>query len=162
MKILLTLAYTLVVLFPIPEAVGETVRKAYLDEQKNVHVITASGKDQKLTHKGNADLLRLAPDNRTIGWLVPNTWTAPGDDGPQSEELVIYRDGKRATIKCGLFIRNYWFWKHGAQVAIDCGGRHFAGREILYDTRTMKEVAGLDQAKVPLEKRPDWAVGDDL
>jgi hypothetical protein len=162
MKTLIALACSLALFLFIPEAMGETVRKAYLDQQKNVHVITTAGKDRKLTHKGNADSLKLAPDNRTIGWLVLNTWTAEGDDGPGSEELMIYREGKLASIKCAPFIRNYWFWKRGAQVAIDCGGRHFAGREILYDARTGKEVARLNQANVPLEKRPDWAVGDDL
>jgi hypothetical protein len=162
MKMLVAFACTLALTLPVPEAMGETIRKAYLDQQKNVHVITTAGKDRTLTHKGNADSLKQAPDNRTIAWLVLNTWTAEGDDGPESEELMIYRDGKLASIKCDPFIRNYWFWQRGAQVAIDCGGRRFAGREILYDTRTLKEVASLDQAKVPLEKRPDWAVGDDL
>jgi hypothetical protein len=154
------LAYTLALFLPVSEAFGKNVRKAYLDQQENVHVITSDGKDQKLTYKGHAASLKLAPDNRTIGWLVLNTWTAEGDDGPQSEKLMIYHDGKLASIECGPFIRDYWFWKRGAQVVIDCGGRHFAGREILYDTRTMKEIASLDQAKVPLENRPDWAAGD--
>lgn len=160
MRILLVLAYTLALFLSTPEAMGATIKKAYLDLQKNVHVITTAGKDQKLTGKGNAGSLKISADNRTIGWLVLNTWTAEGDNGPGSEELAIYRDGKITSIKCGPFIRDYWFWKHGAQVVIDCGGRHFAGQEILYDTRTMKEVARLDEAKVSLEKRPSWAIGD--
>lgn len=162
MRILLALAYTLALFLPIPEAMGETIKKAYLDRQKNVHVITTAGKDRKLTSKGNVGSLKIAADNRTIGWLVLNTWTAEGDDGPGSEELTIYRDGNLSSVKCGPFIRDYWFWEHGAQVVIDCGGRHFAGREILYDTQTLKEVASLDQAKIPLEKRPNWALGSDF
>jgi hypothetical protein len=91
-----------------------------------------------------------------------NTWTAEGDDRPQSEKLMIYRDGKSASIKCDPFVRDYWFWERGAQVVVDCGGRHFAGLEMLYDTRTLKVLATLDQGKVPLENRPGWALGDDL
>jgi hypothetical protein len=78
-----------------------------------------------------------------------------------SEELLIYRDGETASLKCTPFIRDYWFWQNGGQVAMDCGGRRFAGHEILYDTRTLKELARFDQAEVPPGKRPDWSNGDD-
>jgi len=89
-----------------------------------------------------------------------NSWIAEGDIGPESEELAIYHRGKITSIKCSPFIRDYWFWKNGRQVAIDCGGRHFAGREILYDIENLKEISSFDQNKVLLEKRPDWSNGD--
>jgi hypothetical protein len=50
-----------------------------------------------------------------------------------------------------------WFLRDGNQVAIDCGGKHFAGREILYDTRTGKELASFDEADVPMNQRPQWS-----
>jgi hypothetical protein len=106
-------------------------------------------------------MLKLAPDNETVAWLALNTWKAEGDGRPGSEELVIYRNGKLASIKCTPFIRDYWFWQNGSQIAIDCGGRHFAGRELLYDTRTLRELASFDQAEVQLEKRPDWSNSDE-
>jgi hypothetical protein len=89
-----------------------------------------------------------------------NTWTAKGDDGPSSEELMIYRSGKIRSIKCTPLIRDYWFWMNGSQIAIDCGGRHFAGHETLYDTKTMRELSSFDEAEVPLEKRPNWSDTD--
>lgn len=146
--------------FLINQADAEELKKAYLDKKNNVYLVTKQGRHQQITKKGNASMLKLAPNN-TVAWLVMNTWVAEGDDKPGSEELVIYRDGKAASIKCTPFIRDYWFWQEGGQIVIDCGGRRFAGREILYDTSTLKEIENLDQAEVPLNKRPAWSSGDD-
>lgn len=139
------------------EPSAETLRKVYLDQKNNVHLITGEGKHRQVTNKGNAALLKLAPDNKTVAWLVLNTWKAEGSDLAGSEELVIYRKGKQTSIKCTPFIRDYWFWVGGKQIAIDCGGWRFAGREILYDVHTLKELASFDQADIPLEKRPNWS-----
>jgi hypothetical protein len=144
----------------VTNAYGEALRKAYLDNNRNVHIVNDHGRVVQITNEGNANLLKLATDRETVAWLVMNTWAAEGDDGPGSEELIIYRNGKRSSVKCTPFIRDYWFWMNGTQIAIDCGARHFAGREILYDTRTMQELSSFDEAKVPLEKRPDRADAD--
>jgi hypothetical protein len=136
---------------------AEKIKRAHIDDKQNVHIITARDRHTQVTDKGNSTELKLAPDNETVAWLVVNKWTAEGDIGPGAGELVIYRSGKITSIKCSPFIRDYWFWQDGRQIAIDCGGRHFAGREILYDTRTLKEVASFDQNDVPMEKRPDWS-----
>lgn len=160
MKILNHLSCALLALSFTLNVKAEALKSVYLDEKKNVHVVTAHGTLHRLTDKGNATSLKLAPDGETVAWLVMNPWAAEGDDGPGSEELVIYRNKKVNSIKCRPFIRDYWFWMNGSQVAIDCGGRHFAGREILYDTRTLKELSSFDQAEVPLEKRPAWSNND--
>lgn len=139
---------------------SETLKKVYLDSKRNVHIMNDHGRDSQITNKGNASSLKLAPDRETVAWLVLNTWIAEGDDEPGSEELIIYRDGKFSSLKCTPFIRDYWFWMNGNQIAIDCGGRHFAGRETLYDTKTMRELSSFDEAKVPLEKRPNWSDAD--
>lgn len=136
---------------------AEPLRKVYLDQKNNVHLVTMNGKHQQLSNRGNAATLKLAPDNETVAWLVLNTWKAEGADKPGSEELIIYRKGKHSSIKCTPFIRDYWFWSGGKQIAIDCGGRRFAGREILYEVKTLKELASFDQADIPTEKRPDWS-----
>lgn len=141
-------------------AEAETIKNIYLDKKNNVYIITAKGQHQKITNTSNARYLKLAPDNETAAWLVATTWIAEGDYKPGSNELIVYRNRKLASIKCGPFIRDYWFWMNGAQVAIDCGGRHFAGQEILYDTRTLEEIARIDEGKVPLAERPDWSNGD--
>jgi lipopolysaccharide export system protein LptA len=148
--------------FFLAHAEAQTLKKVYLDKQNNVHIITTQGNHQQITHENNATSIKLASDKETVAWLVMNTWIAQGDDKPGSEELIIYRYGKASSVKCVPFIRDYWFWQSGAQVVIDCGGRHFTGHEILYDTKTLKELASFDQAEVPLEKRPEWSTGDDL
>ncbi|WP_322403676.1 hypothetical protein [Massilia luteola] len=141
-------------------AYPETLKKVYLDSNRNIHIINDHGIDKQITNKGNAGPPKLAPDRKTVAWLVMNTWMAEGDDGAGSEELTLYRDGKINSLKCTPFIRDYWFWMNGNQIAIDCGSRHFAGRETLYDTRTMRGLSSFDEAKVPLENRPDWSGAD--
>jgi hypothetical protein len=131
---------------------AEKLKQAYLDDKQNVHVLTAHGHHAQVTNKKNSTELKIAPDNETVAWLVMNNWTAEGDIRPGSEELAIYRNGKADSIKCRPFIRDYWFWNNGSQVAIDCGGRHFAGREILYDTKTLKEISRFNQNDIPMEK----------
>lgn len=122
--------------------------------------LTSHGRHIQVTTKINATSLKITPDNETVAWLVMNNWIAESDDELGSEELVVYHDGKTAPIKCHPFIRDYWFWKNGNQIAIDCGGRHFAGTEILYDTKTAKTISSFYQRDVPLEKRPDWSNGE--
>ncbi|MTW13905.1 hypothetical protein GM658_25145 [Pseudoduganella eburnea] len=130
--------------------------KAYADKAKNVHVVTASGKDQKLTSDRDAEDVRLSPDGEVVTWLV--TPLIPSVDGRKwPKELRVYHEGRTGTIECAGIIREYWFWKKGTHVATDCGGIHFAGIETLYDANTLKEVDSFDQAEVPVEKRPEWS-----
>lgn len=129
--------------------------KAYADKARNVHVVTASGKDIRLTKDRRADDVRLAPDGESASWLELAYFAADGREWPT--ELHVYHGGRTRSTKCGLIIREYWFWKNGTHVAIDCGGLHFAGLETLYEVRTMKEVDSFDQAEVPVEKRPEWS-----
>lgn len=138
---------------------AEVWQRAFQDQRPNVYGISRSGRIVQISNKGNATSLRLAPDNKTHAWLVMHEWAADGDDKPGSDELVIYRNGEAVSLRCGPFIRDYWFWRNGDQVAIECGGKRFAGREILYDTKTMKELESFDQAKVPVNERPDWSSG---
>jgi hypothetical protein len=136
------------------------LKKVYLDKNKNVHIITSRGQNIQVTTKRNAASLKIAPDNETVAWLVTNNWIAEGDDKPGAEELAIYHSGKISFIECRPFIRDYWFWKNGSQIAIDCGGRRFAGTETLYDIKTAKEISSFYEGDVPLEKRPEWSNGD--
>jgi len=149
--------YVLIFAFFSSYVEAEGLKRVYLDQKNNVHVLTQLGERRQITQNGKASMLKLSPDNQTVTWLVLNTWKAEGDEKPRGQELVIYRNKKSASIKCTPFIRDYWFWQNGRQIAIDCGGRHFAGREILYDTNTLKELANFNQAELRLEKRPDWS-----
>ena len=136
---------------------AESLSRVYLDRAQNVHVVQSNGREQQLTKSGLNYNATLAPDGKTAAWLVAHTWNAPGDTEPSSSELVLYRHGKSHRIHCEPFIRDYWFWNRGDSIAIDCGGRHFAGREILYDSVTLKIIDSFDQGKVPAEKRPEWS-----
>lgn len=152
--------YILAIVLLSNSASGELLEKAYLDNNKNVHVHTRKGEHRQITYKKNSRKLKLAPDNETVTWLKLNDWVPEGDKNPGSDELVIYRNRRFASLKCTPFIRDYWFSDNGSRIAIDCGGRHFAGREILYDVRTLRELASFDQAKVPLKNRPHWSNPD--
>lgn len=132
--------------------------KAYADKSRNVHVVTASGKDIRLTRDRRADEVRLAPDGESAAWVALSYFPADGRKWPT--ELHVYRNGRTRSIECGGIIREYWFWKGGTHVATDCGGLHFAGIESLYDVRSMKVVDSFDQAQVPVEKRPEWSTAN--
>ena len=137
-----------------PASAG-SLAKAYADKSNNVHVVTASGKDIRLTTDRRADDVRLSPDGESASWLVLSYFAADGRKWPT--ELQVYHAGRTRSSKCGMIVREYWFWKDGSHVATDCGGLHFSGIETLYEVRTMKEVDSFDQAEVPVEKRPEWS-----
>jgi hypothetical protein len=138
-----------------------SLKQAYLDNTQNVHVVTSTGKDLQVTTTGHRTNIKLSSDGETAAWLVNQTQVAEGETEPAASELVIYRHGQTHSIKCEPFIRDYWFWKKDSRVAIDCGGNHFAGREILYDINSLKKLASFEQAIVPVEKRPTWSASSD-
>lgn len=160
MKIIFSNSYVFIFLLFCTSAHAEFLKNVYLDKENNIHLTTQQGQHRKITFKKNASTPKLAPDRQTVAWLGLNSWIAEGDDKPASEQLIIYRNGRSKSIKCDPFIRDFWFWNNGGQIVIDCGGRRFAGYEILYDTKTFKEIEKIDQATIPLEKRPAWANGD--
>lgn len=135
--------------------------KVYVDNHKNIHVVTSTAKDIRLTNSGYGINASLSPDGKTAAWLVNNNLSSSGDTSPSASELKIYRNGRIQSIRCEPFVRDYWFWRKGRNIAIDCGSLHFAGSEILYDIATMKEIERFDQATVPPEKRPQWSISSD-
>ena len=137
-------------------AAEDALKKIYVDNKNNVHVIFEDGKKKKLTSDGRVSGVKLAPDRKTVMWLIPNTWIAEGDVTPGGSGLAVYHAGKLQSIKCEPFIRDYWFWMDGKQIAIDCGGRHFAGTLILYDAASLRKIESLLQSDVTEEKRPAW------
>ena len=146
---------TIALAFACFAAYAGNLSKAYADKANNVHVVTASGKNVKLTSDRRADDVRLSPDGESASWLALSYFAADGRKWPT--ELFVYHAGRTRSVKCGGIIREYWFWKGGTHVATDCGGLHFAGIETLYEVSSMKEVDRLDQAEVPVEKRPEWS-----
>ena len=140
---------------------GNNAFKAiYVDKTNNVHLVFHDGRDKKISSGGKAASATLAPDNSYAAWLVRNAWIAEGDAGPSASRLAIYRNGQLRFIKCEPFIRDYWFWRGGRQIAIDCGGRHFAGTLKLHDAQTLRTIDAIVQADVPEEQRPAWSRPD--
>ena len=139
--------------FPAQSA---TFKRAYLDSQNKVHVVTGAGKDIVLNSHGKPRTLKLSPDGETVAWDVDNGWK-PDDEDVRPSKLYIHRKGVTRSIECEVFIRDHWFYKRGRFIGVDCGGLHFAGRETLYNIDTLKAVGTFHQADVPLEKRPPWA-----
>lgn len=137
------------------------LKQIYLDDFKNIHVVTLEGRDIQLTTGGHGTMAKLAPGGETAAWIVSETWMGQDEEEAVGSELAVYRNGTIRSIKCEPRIREYWFWMKGNRIAIDCGGSHFAGREILYDVDTLKVLARFEQADVPMEKRPRWSASSD-
>lgn len=133
------------------------VKLVYIEKTKNVHVVDSNDRDTKITKGGRVSNVTLSPDKRTVAWLVLNTWIAEGDTDAESSKLAVYQNGKTRFVECGPFIRDYWFWQKGRQIATDCGGRHFAGTLTLYDTDTLLEIDSFFEPGIPEDKRPAWS-----
>lgn len=142
-------------------AQAQTLKRAYLDDRQRVRLVTAAGKEIKIDSMGYGGEVKLSPAGDSAAWLVRRgaAGNAASDFG--SDELAIYRNGKVRSITCQPFIREYWYWRQGSRIAIDCGGAHFAGREILYDIKTLKQLETVDQASTPTERRPAWSASSD-
>ena len=138
-------------------AIHSYLKNVYIDNEKNVHIISAEGQDEKISKIGDAAGATLSPDKRSAAWLVLNSWIAEGDIEPGASQLAIYRDGQLRHIQCEPFIRDYWFWMQGRQVAIDCGGRHFAGTQSLFDIDTLLMIDSFFQPDISEDKRPVWS-----
>jgi hypothetical protein len=130
----------------------------YLYKNRDVRFVDGYGKDKQLTTDNTSYNTAVSSDGKTAAWIVPIRYADDVgflDNG--SSEVIVFRNGRQRSIKCEPFIRDLWFWKRGSYLGIDCGGAHFAGREILYVIATMKQVASSDQAKVMPEDRPEWS-----
>ena len=131
----------------------------YLDGTRNVHVITASGKDVRLMKEGPFRDPRLAPDGRTIGMapisVIEHDAVNGGDPVEVATEVWIYRGGRIARrFEPGGFLRAWSFAGAGDSVAVYSGGLHFAGFYVLYDLETGEERA---RAEDPVtDDSPEW------
>ena len=136
--------------------------KIYLDEQRNVHVVTSAGKDVRLLKDGPYANPRLHADRQTIGVLPLVTLRVEeaGTSEPieVSTELWIYQGGRVAgRFEPDGFIRAWDFIGAGDSVAVYSGALHLAGWYVLYDLATGNE---LDRAKDPVtDQSPLWVRG---
>lgn len=107
--------------------------------------------------------IRLAPDRRSVGWLVtyPNCCTSY----PIPLTLVVYADGvRRAYRGSGLPIAQWRFLAGGTQIAFQQEATHggIGLRYELRDTYTGKQIEAFDWPVGPDNQRiadavpPDW------
>jgi hypothetical protein len=143
------------------QAQAAALKRVYVDDGGKVHLVTSAGKELLVQQPERAANAKLAPDGDTAAWMVMAAAPAQGETEIGSSEVRLYRDGKSRSIKCEPFIRDFWFWKKGSRIVIDCGGSHFAGREVLYDAKSLKLLESFNQDDVPVEKRPDWSSSSD-
>jgi hypothetical protein len=148
-------------LFAYGEIGAANLTQIYRDGARNIDVVTLEGLDIQLTTAGRGTRAKLLPYGETAAWIVSATGTGQDKMDAVGSELAVYRKGTVRSIKCEPLIREYRFWQKGNRIAIDCGGSHFAGREILFDVATLKTLASFEQADVPTEKRPRWSASSD-
>lgn len=151
---------TLIILMSLQVNANAPSKEIYLDKNNNVHIIAFNGKDKLLTRNGRSNSLKVTENGLVAAWLEGDK-NVTEDNEKIFTELIIYKNGRKRSITCQPIIRDFWFWRMGSRIAIDCGGRHFAGREFLYDVETLKVIDSFDQGSVPMEKRPSWSESSD-
>lgn len=134
-----------------------TLKRAYLDRLKRVHVVDASNR-ASLIDGSPAISLVMAPDRNSVAWSV----AYKGKDGDVlSDEVRIYRQGRVHRLPCGPAASDFAFRDGGRRLALRCASLHFAGRQELYDTNTLQVVASFQEAETPLGQRPAWNIDAD-
>ena len=162
MKILIYLLASSTLLLKIPDTIdNQTLTHFFLDNQHNIRAINDKGEELLVTETGNASELQISSNGKTVTWRKNNRRQNSENQGSSDSEIFVYRNRKIGLIRCEPQIRDYWFWHEGEEIAIDCGGEHFSGREILYDSTTLFQLENFDQAEIPPDKRPKWSKSGD-
>lgn len=130
---------------------------AALARGNHVQLLTTAGKTINVRENYLIRDARIAPDGMAAAWLLLDVAADERLSEHGASTLVIYTGGGRRTLVCSQLIREYWFHAQGREIAYDCGGRHFAGNEVLFDTRTLTEKARFHQAEIPIGRRPAWS-----
>jgi hypothetical protein len=143
-----------ITLFIAHAASGQTVARAYADNDGKAHVAFANGVDKIIKPQpeqvGCADV-SVADDGRTVGWsvLVQNCCTSY----PISTSIVVYKDGHQHVITTRQMIWKWRFIERGSQIAVLSGPVHEGASEArLYDWHG-KQLASWDGSHIP----PAWA-----
>ena len=135
---------------------SEPYVRVYVDHHKDVHAVTASRKDIRLTRRGRYDDPKLAPDGRTVGARIVSRLRMDRRDSIMVTEQVWLHGDRRIVrrIVTDGFVRDWGFWNGGKELAVYSGGLHFAGFYVLYDLASGRE---LERSKDPrTDQSPDW------
>jgi hypothetical protein len=132
------------------------VARVYLDEHRDVHVVTVDSESVRVTYDGRSRDPKLSPDRLTVGMLVVETVdNGSGQTVEVSSKLRFLRGGGFVQqLEPGGFIRGWAFARKGQAVAVYSGPLHFAGFYVLYDVATGEQ---LEYAADPsTASSPDW------
>jgi hypothetical protein len=148
---------------------GSAVTKAYADSKGTLHIVTDDGRDytikpEKWQSGGGFGDVVIAPDGKTVGWLVKQM-LIPLQAGASYSyaaalEIDIWRDGRviRRIGTPALTIQNWIFLKDGDEVAFHRAPPH--GQEF-YECILMDVNTGKEQSHWSLDRKdyvvPDWA-----
>ena len=138
---------------------AQTVARAYVSEDKKVHVIDSSGVEREFApgpQQVGYDNVAIAPDHRAVGWtvLVENCCTSY----PVPTSLVLYRGNKRTVISPGQMIWEWYFAGGSDRVAVLSGPVHGrAARAQLFSTQNGKLLGSWNGKG----DAPQWAIGWD-
>lgn len=139
-------------------------RSVSIDDSGRLHIVTSSGQEI-LPPKLRAQIAfggpRIAPDGRTVGWLVlyPDP-TAPGGTSagdPLAGALALYRDGRIIhTFDTDQIFWDWQFLDGGKRVAFSTGPTHGGAAEcVLRDVDSGKLLAAWHVNNG--EEPPAWA-----
>jgi hypothetical protein len=130
--------------------------RVYLDERRDVHVVTVDSDSVRVTYDGRSRDPKLSPDGYTVGMLVVESV----DDGSGqtievASKLRLLRGGGFVRqLEPGGFIRGWAFARNGQAVAVYSGPLHLAGFYVLYDVATGEQLEYA--ADPPTATSPDW------
>ncbi|HEY1161139.1 MAG TPA: hypothetical protein VGE83_10935 [Terracidiphilus sp.] len=125
------------------------VTRAYADTHGRVHIVTADGRDHGISpEKGQngVEKIQVAPDGKTIGWLV-DLWASCCVSYPISFELVVWQSGHIIRrVHPSMAIWSFAFVKNGAEIAYRNSPLHggWSGECVLVDIASGKTLASWD------------------
>ena len=132
---------------------------AYLDSQRDIHVVTRAKRDVRITREKRYRDPLLSPSGERVGALEVSTVSRQGAQTYEPVEVaevlwLFMAGGVDRRITPGGFIRAWSFANGGRAVAVYSGGLHFAGFYELYDVETGERLA---RAEDPVsDTSPDW------
>ena len=132
------------------------IARVYLDEHRDVHVVTVDSESVRVTYDGRSRDPKLSPDRLTVGMLVVESVdNGSGQTVEVSSKLRFLRGGGFVQqLEPGGFIRGWDFARKGQAVAVYSGPLHFAGFYVLYDVATGEQLEYA--ADPPTASSPDW------
>ncbi len=128
------LAQVALVFFLLASATAQTVSRAYIGEDKRVHLVFSNGATKVMTPEPkqvDCAQVAISPDHRTVAWtmLIDNCCASY----PVDIAIIVYRNGHKTVITPGQMVHEWRFEPGGNRIAVLSGPTHgWAGQAQLY------------------------------